>query len=172
MRLIGPDIDSWQEPATAKLTNIQWGGLLEELYPTEAVHAYWLITGQPLVLCVKEVELKDIRETQGAVEVEIEWSFCHPKSLWVKNNGYLPWRNELSRALEFHSIFKCFILCKALLRFCLPYLPLYPYGKIKQLNKWFKKPKHNSVSCNLKEHKQHVSLEGRVRWKCWCPCKK
>lgn len=80
MRLVGPDIDSWQEPAFPKLTNGEWGGLVEELCPAETERTDCQLVN-PLILCVKKVQLRDIRETQGAVEEETEGALCYQDHL-------------------------------------------------------------------------------------------
>ena len=76
MRLVEPDVDSWQEPAFPKLTNGEQGGLVEELCPAEAECTDCQLVN-PLILCVKKVQLRDIGETQGAVEEETEGALCY-----------------------------------------------------------------------------------------------
>lgn len=62
-------------------------------------------------------------------------SLCHLKSLGAENDGYLPGRNEMTRTLEmFHSP-------QSLARdgWDLPHFLLYPYEKIQQFDKLFKR---------------------------------
>lgn len=81
-----------------KLTTGGWGGVIERLCPAEVVCADCRLT-TPLILCVKEGELKDTRETREAAGAEVEAgrTLCHWTSFGAKKMGVFP---EEIRCLE------------------------------------------------------------------------